>query len=147
MTAYNRAWINQLASNVRSYSLITHSPFPDQGDLVFFNGLGHVAVATGNMVDGYAMRGVPLSYQGSGVKVVAERTMEMEAEVLSFWPRYRPTYRDGLIGNEAPNSLHETPMEVTTIEDLAIGMAIMVKGVDELDLSSVKVEIGTPRLW
>lgn len=42
-----KGWKTILASSEQVYSTSTHSPRPERGDVVFFNNLGHVAMATG----------------------------------------------------------------------------------------------------
>jgi hypothetical protein len=158
--AYDEALKKALfKGSIRGYSLVTHIPPPGEGDIVFINGLMHVALATGESVSGSSLphrHGVEIDFQVAEAKIIQDSKGakgSMEAEVASFWPRYVAQIMDDESGKSGkvfagvkPPSLNQAPVEITTIEDLVLGLAREVNGADSIDYSKYKVEFARP-VW
>lgn len=139
-----------MKGNGRSYSLSNHNPLPEAGDLVFFNRMMHVAMATGVRVAGSSLpnrKGVNVSYTAKGVNIGGDVDAQ-EAQVLSFWPRYVVSPTEDKTGFTSKQEQVDAAcaLELTTIEDLVLGMAIEIKGSPTIDYGSYNVMYCRP-VW
>lgn len=155
--AYATTFIRSVTcGKMQHYDLCNHIPTPAPGDLVFFgvagfkSGIMHAAVATGDLIQGAMVStrgGANVLYEG-GVATVGTMVgpHSLESMVFSFWPRYGITVARGKFQKTAPPSLERTRVEITTIEDLVLGMAIEMGDCDEIDISKYYVAFATP-VW
>lgn len=155
--AYANAFIKSVTcSRLQVYDLCNHIPHPDPGDLVFFgvtgfrSGIMHAAVATGDLMQGAMVPtrgGANVLYEGGVATVGAmDGLHSLESMVFSFWPRFGITVRNGKFQKTAPESLERARVEITTIEDLVLGMAIEIGDSDAIDISRYYVAFATP-VW
>lgn len=141
---YNAALQVQLMKgNERSYSLSNHNSLPEAGDLVFFNQMMHVAMATGVRVAGSSLpnrKGINVAYTAIGATIGGDVDAQ-EAQVLSFWPRYVVSPTEDKTGFTSKKEQVDAAcaLELTTIEDLVLGMALEIKGSPTIDYGKYNV--------
>jgi hypothetical protein len=139
------------------YDLDNPSRTPHKGDLVFFKGASHVAMATGATVVGRTLasrNNTRIVWQTGKAriewetdeKLESQNRERMEAQVLSFWPRATVEVKVANEGEQErvkfarklPVETDKCDIERTTIEDLVLGLVWQGTEEREIDYGSFK---------